>query len=62
MDRFRLTAHVESAAHYALVFARPDRRLGPNIFLTKTPCKIEGDCTDTNSNGIASGTTRHGGR
>jgi len=62
MDRFKLTAHVEQRERpiYALVFARPDRQLGPNIFPTKTSCKIEGDCgsTDTNSNGIVSGTMR----
>jgi uncharacterized protein (TIGR03435 family) len=62
MERFRLTAHVEQRERpiYAMVFARPDKQLGPNMFLTKTPCKIEGDCgsTDTSGNGPASGTIR----
>ena len=43
-----------------MLFRSADRQLGPNILPTKTPCKIEGDCgsTDTNSNGVASGTIR----
>jgi uncharacterized protein (TIGR03435 family) len=60
VDRFTLRAHVEQRERpiYALVFARPDRQLGPNIHPTATACKIEGDCgsTDTNSNGVRSGT------
>ena len=59
-DRFKLRAHVEQRERpvYFLVFARPDRQLGPDIHPTATPCKIDGDCgsTDTNSNGAASGT------
>ena len=61
-DRFKLQAHVEQRERpiFAMVFARPDKQLGPNIFLTKTPCKIEGDCgsTDINTSGSASGTMR----
>jgi len=60
MDRFKLSAHVEQRERpiYALVFARDDRQLGPKMHPTQTPCKIEGDCgsTDTNSNGVTSGT------
>ena len=60
MDRFKLRAHVEQRERpiYALVFARDDKRLGPKMHPTQTPCKIEGDCgsTDTNSNGVTSGT------
>jgi uncharacterized protein (TIGR03435 family) len=61
IDRFMLRAHVEQRERpiYALVFARPDRQLGPNFHSTSTPCcRIEGDCgsTDTNSNGVRSGT------
>jgi len=60
MDRFKLRAHVEQRERpiFALVFARPDRKLGPNIHPTSTPCAIEGNCgsTDTNSNGVRSGT------
>src|SRR5215831_13860506 len=60
IDRFTLRAHVEQRDRpiYALMFARADRQLGPKIHLTQTPCKIEGDCgsTDTNSNGVLSGT------
>lgn len=60
MDRFKLRAHVEQRERpiYALVFARDDRQLGPKMHPTQTPCKIEGDCgsTDTNSNGVTSGT------
>jgi len=63
MDRFKLRAHVEQRERpiYALVFARDDRQLGPKMHPTQTPCKIEGDCgsTDTNSNGVTSGTV-HG--
>ncbi len=59
-DRFKLRAHVEQRDRpvYFLGFARPDRQLGPEIHPTATPCKIDGDCgtTDTNSNGVASGT------
>jgi uncharacterized protein (TIGR03435 family) len=59
IDRFKLRAHVEPRERpvFFLVFARPDKQLGPNIQPTKTPCKIEGDCggTDVNSSGIASG-------
>lgn len=59
-DRCRLRAHVEQRERpvYFLVFAQPDRQLGPDIHPTSTPCKIEGDCgsTDTNSSGVASGT------
>jgi uncharacterized protein (TIGR03435 family) len=62
VERFKLRAHVEQRERpvYALVFARPTRELGPGISQTKTPCRIEGDCgsTDTNSNGVASGTIR----
>jgi uncharacterized protein (TIGR03435 family) len=62
MERFKLRAHVEQRERpvYALVFARPNRQLGPGIQPTKTPCRLEGDCgsTDTNSNGVASGTIR----
>jgi uncharacterized protein (TIGR03435 family) len=60
MERFKLRAHIEQRERpvYFLLFARPDRQLGPNIHPTATPCKIDGDCgsTDTNSNGVASGT------
>jgi uncharacterized protein (TIGR03435 family) len=60
MDRFKLRAHVEQRERpiYALVFAGADRRLGPKIRPTLTRCTIEGDCgsTDTNSNGVTSGT------
>jgi uncharacterized protein (TIGR03435 family) len=60
VDRFKLRAHVELRERpiYALVFARPSRQLGAAIQPTKTPCRLEGDCgsTDTNSNGVASGT------
>jgi uncharacterized protein (TIGR03435 family) len=60
MDRFKLRAHVEQRERpiYALVFAHPDKQLGPKMHPTQTPCKIEGDCgsTDTNSNGVVSGT------
>ena len=63
VDRFKLRAHVEQRERpvYALVFARADRQLGPTIRATTAPCRMEGDCgsTDTNSNGIASG-TMHG--
>jgi uncharacterized protein (TIGR03435 family) len=66
MERFKLTAHVEQRERpiFAMVFARPDKQLGPGIFLTKTPCKIEGDCgsTDTNASGPASGTIRGNAR
>jgi uncharacterized protein (TIGR03435 family) len=59
-DRFKLGAHVEQRERpiYALVFARADRQLGPKIHPTLTRCTIEGDCgsTDTNSNGVTSGT------
>ena len=59
-DRFKLRAHVEQRERpiYALVLARDDRQLGPKMHPTQAPCKIEGDCgsTDTNSNGVASGT------
>lgn len=59
-DRFKLRAHVEQRERpiYALVFARADRQLGAKMHATQTPCKIEGDCgsTDTNSNGVVSGT------
>jgi uncharacterized protein (TIGR03435 family) len=60
MDRFKLRARVEQRERpiYALVFAHADRQLGPKIHRTLTPCAIEGNCgsTDTNSNGVASGT------
>src|SRR5262249_38611753 len=60
MERCKLRAHVEQRERpvYALVFARPTRQLGPGIQPTKTPCRLEGDCgsTDTNANGVASGT------
>ena len=59
LDRFKLRAHIEQRERpvYFLVFARPDRQLGPEIHPTSTPCKIEGDCgnTDTTSNGAAGG-------
>jgi uncharacterized protein (TIGR03435 family) len=62
MDRCRLRAHVEQRERpiYALLFARTGRQLGTNIRPTSTPCRIEGDCgsTDTNSNGVVSGTIR----
>ncbi len=60
VDRFKLRAHVEQRERpvYLLVFARPDKQLGPDIVPTKAACTIEGNCgsTDTNSNGIRSGT------
>ena len=60
MDRFKLRAHIEPRERpiYALVFARADRQLGPKVHPTLTRCTIEGDCgsTDTNSNGVTSGT------
>ena len=60
MDRFKLRTHVEQRERpiYALVFAHTDRQLGPKIHPTQTPCKLEGDCgsTDTNSQGVATGT------
>jgi uncharacterized protein (TIGR03435 family) len=59
-DRFKLRAHVEQRERpiYTLVFARAGKQLGPKLHPTQTPCKIEGDCgsTDTNSNGVVSGT------
>lgn len=62
MDRFKLRAHVEQRDRpiFTLVFARADRQLGPKMHPTQAPCKIEGDCgsTDTNSNGVTSGTMR----
>jgi uncharacterized protein (TIGR03435 family) len=61
-ERFKLAAHVEQRERpvFFLMFARPDRQLGPKIEPTKTPCTIEGDCgnTDTNTSGAASGTIR----
>lgn len=63
MDRFKLKARIEQRERpvFLLVFARPDKQLGPKIQPTKTPCRIEGDCggSDTNTNG-ATGGTIHG--
>ena len=57
-ERFKLRAHVEMRERpiYGLVFARSDKKLGPNIHTTE--CKIDGQCgsTQANTSGIASGT------
>ena len=56
-DRFKLVAHVEQRDRpiYSLVFARGDKRLGPNIHLTT--CTGDGVCgnTSANTNGLLSG-------
>ena len=59
IERFKLRAHVEPRERpiYRLVFARGDRRLGPEI--RTTACKSDDlDCSSTsaNTNGIRSGT------
>lgn len=56
-DRFKLRAHVEQRERpiYAMVFARPDRRLGPKINPTQCTGQLCGN-TSANTQGIVSGT------
>ena len=53
-DRFKLVAHLEKRDQpiFALVLARSDRRLGPNIHPSLAECKTDARCGTQSSNGV----------
>ena len=59
-DRFKLRVHVEMQERpiYALLYARPDKRLGDKIHPTAMDCRPDADCGTSSgrTNGIISGT------
>ena len=59
-DRFKLVAHMEKRDQpvFALVLARSDRRLGPNIHPSSVECKIGVPCGTQTINGVMTGVAR----
>jgi uncharacterized protein (TIGR03435 family) len=56
-DRFKLRAHIEQRERpiFVMVFARPEKQLGPKISLTQCTGQLCGN-TSSNTQGIVSGT------
>jgi uncharacterized protein (TIGR03435 family) len=63
-DRYKFRAHIEQRDRpiFNIVFARRDKRLGPDIH--PSTCEVDDNCggTSTTSNGIKSGTIKATGR